>query len=280
MLDYLEHDFDLNDRDFVSTIDEVTLWSAPFGLLLLKHIKLRRGIKVLDIGCGLGFPTLELAQRLGESSFVYGIDKWHTAINRGKQKIKNHNIKNVKLIQGDAAVTKFEENDFDLIVSNLGINNFEELKKVILECFRILKSDGRIVLTTNLKGHMLEFYDIFQKTLDELNMNHCLDSLHSNINHRLELDVLVSLLEKSGFQVERTITEKFHMRFLDGSALLHHYFIRLGFMDGWKNVIPKIQQHTFFGRLEQNLNNYAEERGELKLSIPMGYIECVKQPGM
>jgi ubiquinone/menaquinone biosynthesis C-methylase UbiE len=276
MINYLQNNFDLDDRDFVSTIDELTLWSAPFGLMLLEHVKLSRGIKVLDVGCGLGFPALELAQRLGESSIVYGIDPWSSALNRAKQKIQNYNIKNVKLVEGDASATEFEGNYFDLIVSNLGINNFEKPKKVIQECFRILKPNGQIVLTTNFKGHMQEFYDIFQKTLDELKMNHCLDSLQSNINHRLELELVVSLLEESGFRISRTSNESFNMRFLDGSALLRHYFIRLGFLDGWKNAIPKNQQNTFFERLEDNLNKYANKNGELKLTIPLGYIEGIK----
>jgi ubiquinone/menaquinone biosynthesis C-methylase UbiE len=276
MTEYLQNNFDMDDRDFVSTIDELTLWSAPFGLMLLEHVKLSQGIKVLDVGCGLGFPALELAQRLGQSSIVYGIDPWRSALDRAKQKMQNYNIKNVRLIEGDASTTEFEDNYFDLIVSNLGINNFEEPKKVLQECFRILKPNGQIVLTTNFKGHMREFYDIFQKTLDELKMNQCLDALQSNINHRLELEIVVSLLEESGFRIGRTLTDSFNMRFLDGSALLRHYFIRLGFLDGWKNVIPETQLITFFERLEDNLNKYAEENRELRLTIPLGYIEGKK----
>ena len=276
MIDYLQNNFDLDDRDFVSTIDELTLWSAPFGLMLLEHIKLSQGMKVLDVGCGIGFPALELAQRLGESCKVYGIDPWDSALDRIRQKIKNYNIKNVKLIKGDASATDFKDNYFDLIVSNLGINNFEKPKEVLQECYRILKPNGQIALTTNFKGHMQEFYDTFKETLLELKMNHCLESLQSNIDHRLDLEIVVSLLKDSGFRISKTVTDSFNMRFLDGSALLRHYFIRLGFLDGWKNVIPKSQLNTFFKRLEGNLNGYAKENGELKLTIPLGYIEGIK----
>ncbi|MCK5075537.1 MAG: methyltransferase domain-containing protein [Calditrichia bacterium] len=276
MIDYLQNNFNLDDDNLVSTIDELTLWSAPFGLMLLDHIKLSRGMKVLDVGCGLGFPALELAQRLGESCMVYGIDPWGSALNRAKQKINNYNIKNVKLIEGDASATEFEVNYFDLIVSNLGINNFEKPKEVLKECYRILKPNGQIALTTNFKGHMQEFYDTFKETLLELKMNHCLESLQSNIDHRLDLEIVVSLLKDSGFKISKTLTDSFNMRFLDGSALLRHYFIRLGFLDGWKNVIPKSQLNTFFKRLEGNLNGYAKENGELKLTIPLGYIEGIK----
>jgi hypothetical protein len=69
---YLSHTVDPDDPEFVSIIDELPLWSAPFGLKLLDIINLKHSMKVLDIGCGLGFPLIEIAQRLGETSEI-----WH-----------------------------------------------------------------------------------------------------------------------------------------------------------------------------------------------------------
>ncbi len=40
-------------------------WSAPFGLRLLDVVPLDPAATVLDVGCGTGFPLLELAHRLG-----------------------------------------------------------------------------------------------------------------------------------------------------------------------------------------------------------------------
>lgn len=272
--DYLETRFDLDDRDFVSTIDELTLWSAPFGLLLLEHVRLRRGIKVLDMGCGMGFPAIELAQRLGVASTVYGIDLWSAALERGRHKIRNHRVTNVRLIEGDASATDFADGYFDLVVSNLGLNNFAAPEKVLSECRRLLQPDGQLVLTTNFKGHMEEFYALFQQTLTEMDMDECRIALEAHIDHRLSLETATRLLEGAGFRVGRTVCESFNMRFLDGSALLRHYFIRLGFMDGWKNVLPEDRRSSFFAILEEKLNHLAESNGELDLTIPMGYIEA------
>lgn len=273
MVEYLQSKFDLNSKDFVSAIDELTLWSAPFGLMLLEHVELRKGIKVLDIGCGLGFPAIEFAQRLGDASVVYGIDPWSRAIERGRHKITNHQVGNVQLIEGDAAATGFENGFFDLIISNLGINNFENPQAAVAECNRVLKESGQIVLTTNFKGHMQEFYNVFQQTLEELGMNDCSEALNENIDHRMNLETIVSLLEETGFEVNKTITDSFRMRFMDGSAFLRHYFIRLGFLEGWTDIVPRDSRVAFFGKLEQNLNRLAEQQGELALTIPMGYIE-------
>jgi len=52
---------------------------------------------VLDIGFGLGFPMIEIALRLGDSSRVYGIDPWEAAIERTKSKIKICNVNNIEI---------------------------------------------------------------------------------------------------------------------------------------------------------------------------------------
>ncbi len=66
--DYLNEIYDLNDPALVSIIDELPLWSAPFGLKLLDKVMFHPNMNVLDLGCGLGFPLLELANRLGDNS--------------------------------------------------------------------------------------------------------------------------------------------------------------------------------------------------------------------
>ena len=69
----IEGEYDINDPDVVSAIDDTPLWSAPFGMKLLDRVRLRRDLRVLDIGSGLGFPIVELSQRLGETCEVFGI---------------------------------------------------------------------------------------------------------------------------------------------------------------------------------------------------------------
>jgi hypothetical protein len=67
------------------------------------------------------------------------------------------------------------------------------------------------------------------------------------------------------------------MRFANGSALLRHYFMRLGFVDGWKSIVSSEEDvaKTFL-RLETNLNNLAAANGALETTIPMAYIEAIR----
>ncbi len=107
---------------------------------------MRKNIKVLDIGFGTGFPILEVALRLGSTCKVYGIDPWKPAIDRARFKMKQYGINNVELIEGKAENIPLPDNSIDLIMSNNGINNVEDINKVFSECKRIAKRGAQFVV--------------------------------------------------------------------------------------------------------------------------------------
>ena len=72
--DYLGVEVDWSQPDAIATYDEVPLWSAMAGLLLFEQLPLAPKARALDVGFGTGFPLFELAQRLGPSSAVVGLD--------------------------------------------------------------------------------------------------------------------------------------------------------------------------------------------------------------
>jgi hypothetical protein len=53
MLNYLSYKFE-DSENFVNTFDELPLWSASFGFLMLKHLELKHNLTVVDIGSGAG----------------------------------------------------------------------------------------------------------------------------------------------------------------------------------------------------------------------------------
>lgn len=277
MKEYFEQCFDFNDPSLVSVYDELPLWSAPFGLALLNTVKLRANMKVLDIGCGAGFPLLELAQRLGAACQVFGLDPWEGAIERVKLKIQKYNVKNTAIINGVAEKIPFDDNYFDLIVSNNGLNNVADNKASLAECFRACCPDAQMVITMNLPETMMEFYDVFEETLKELGMDSEIQKMYDQISSkRKPVKDTKDLLVNSGFEIVGVLEDSFKMRFLNGSAMLNHYFIRLAFLDGWKNILQPNDVGKVFTILEDRLNRQAEKNGQLCLTIPFVCIDCKK----
>lgn len=265
---------DFTAPDTVAAYDELPLWCAMAGLFLLEHLPLPRGATVLDVGCGTGFPLLELAQRLGAGATVHGLDPWTQGLLRARFKARVIGVANVTLTRGDGGAMPFPAARFDLLVSNLGINNFADPDAVLAECGRVLKRGGRLALTSNVEGHMAELYAVFEAVLAERGRPDALAALRRHVAHRGSVSSIAERLGRAGFRVARAVQRDFPMRFADGSALLHHYFIRLGFLDGWRSVVTPETEEDIFGALEAGLNRLAEERGELALTVPLAYIEA------
>lgn len=262
--------------EFVATFDELPLWSAPFGLMLLNHIELKRYEAVVDIGCGTGFPLFELAERLGPDCTVYGVDPWLNAIERAKLKSVQYNAESVILVERSAEQLPFPENSIDLVVSNLGVNNFDEPGTVFNDCRRVLKDGGKLAITTNLNGHWKLFYEVFEQTLIQAGQNDLLPALRAQQEHRGTVETTSQMFIEAGFTITRSIEDSFDMRFLDGTAFLNHHFIKLGWLSSWQKLIPQEKWNEVFPLLEINLNKYAESNNSLMLTVPMAFIEGEK----
>ena len=277
MTDYLKTDWDYSLEKLVEVFDELPFWAAPFGLRLLDNIKYKKGIKAVDIGFGAGFPLTEIAMRLGKTSKVYGIDPWDAAVNRAEKKIEFYKIKNIEIIRGVAEEIPLLDNEIDLIVSNNGLNNVADLDKSLSECARIIKKGGQFIQTMNLNDTMIEFYTVMEKVLTDLKLDGSLRAMQNQIyKKRKPLDQYLDLIKSNGFSVDNVIQDKFEYKFIDGTTMLNHYFIRLAFIDGWKEIVPANRQEEIFGLIEEELNKKSLTDGIMKLSVPFVVIDAEK----
>lgn len=278
MTHFLKTEWDYNSKTLVEVFDELPLWSAPFGLKLLDGINYQRGMQVVDIGFGAGFPLIEIAMRLGKDSKVYGIDPWEAAIHRAEKKIDFYGVKNIEIIQGVAGNIPLNEHSIDLIVSNNGLNNVADLDEALSECSRIMKTGGQFIQTMNLNDTMVEFYSVMEKVLSRLKLDSCLDSMRKQIyKKRKPLSQYLELIESHGFSVKSVTHDRFEYKFVDGTAMLNHYFIRLAFIGSWKDILPSERQSEIFEKIENELNSKSRTDGIMKLSVPYVVIDCKKQ---
>ena len=268
-------EIDFSRAGVAAHYDELPLWSAPFGQLILERVPLRRGQTVLDIGSGSGFLTVELAQRGGPSSTVIAVDPWHAAMEVLREKCRYLGLANVEFHESDAAALDRADSSVDVVVSNLGINNFDDPPAVLAECRRVLRPGGTLLMSSNLVGHMSEFYDVYRDTLTALGRHDRLPALDAEIGHRATVESATEALRGAGFDVTDTATGQFVMRYADGTALLGHYFVRLGFLEGWRKVVNAADVPVVFAELERRLNERAREHGVLELTVPTACFTAV-----
>lgn len=128
---------DLSAPGFADFHDELPLWSAPFGLALLDQVPLGPRLTYLDAGAGTGFLTLELAQRCGPEARVIAVDPWPAAMARLREKVRRLGLGNVTLLEQDLASVDLPPGSVDVIVSNLGLNNFADPAAALAACARV-----------------------------------------------------------------------------------------------------------------------------------------------
>lgn len=277
MTDYLNESFNLDDPDLISSLDETPIWSAPFGLKVLQYIDYKTDINVLDVGSGTGFPLTEIAMRLGDTCSVTGIDPWETALDRIRFKAKQYNLNNIKLVKGIAEEMPFKNESFDLITSTNGLNNVQDLKKVLEEFYRVSAMNAQLLITVNLKRTMKEFYDVFRSVLHSMGKEEAVKQVNKHMHEkRKPLIELTEMIQDAGFDITQVLKDEYKYSFTNGTTMLNHYIIKIAFMPPWKEIAAE-DAPSIFEKVEEKLNNIALEKGKLDLTIPLALIEGRKQ---
>lgn len=277
MKDYLTFEFSSDDPELASIQDELPFWSAPFGMKLLNAVKMKKNINVLDIGSGFGFPLIELAQRLGSTCRVYGIDPWKPALERCRLKIEKLGLQNVNLIEGCAEELPFEKGFFDLMVSNNGINNVKDIGAVLKECRRTSKPGAQLLFSQNLEKTFAEFYEPLQQSLVECGLPDSVSKVKEHIHHkRKPVEEVIGLVHQAGFTVTSLTQYEFDYRFNDAKAFFNYAMVKYWFLPAWKELMPADKLDEVFGKTEKKMNeNWAEGSG-LRFTVPYALFDCEK----
>lgn len=103
---------------------------------------LKKGQKVLDVGCGTGVFGIDMAKQGGE---IIGLDISPEAIRFANHWAKKKDL-TFKGLVGDAENLPFKDNSFDLVFFGAVLHHFPNPEKAICEAERVLKNGGRLVL--------------------------------------------------------------------------------------------------------------------------------------
>ena len=101
-------------------VDGLTHHSAA----IFPSLPVKTGDKVLDVGCGFGDTAILLANRVGPTGSVVGIDCCEAFMEYGRKDVAAAGLTNVSFIEGDALTERFEP-EYDFVFSRFGTMFFE-----------------------------------------------------------------------------------------------------------------------------------------------------------
>ena len=120
------------------------------GEALVKSLEVRKGLKVLDLGCGDGTTAVPSA-KLGAD--VLGVDIARNLVEAGNRRAQEEKLPNLRFQEGDAcALTGLADRSFDLVVSIFGAMFAPKPVEVAREMVRVTRPGGRIVMGNWIPG--------------------------------------------------------------------------------------------------------------------------------
>jgi ubiquinone/menaquinone biosynthesis C-methylase UbiE len=118
----------------------------PEAQWLLNRIGVKPGWRAIDIGCGpLGVLDL-LAQAVGSSGTVVGLDREPRMLEMAALSVVERNLGNVLLMNGDATDTKLPGESFDFVHERLVLINTPHPEQAVAEMVRLTRPGGFVAL--------------------------------------------------------------------------------------------------------------------------------------
>jgi ubiquinone/menaquinone biosynthesis C-methylase UbiE len=118
----------------------------PWASELLQRLPPRPGERALDLACGTGAVTLQIAPLVGESGSVTGLDPNQAMLDVARSKSAPVGSA-IEWREGEAGAMPFDDGAFDLVYCQHGLQFFPDRAAAISEVRRVLAPGGRVGMT-------------------------------------------------------------------------------------------------------------------------------------
>ena len=120
------------------------------GLILIEKLGVKKGNRVMDIGCGTGRLAHYVSNIVGSGGKVVGIDPLKLRIEIARKKATAKNITFETGASDDLSF--FTDSSFDYVYLNSVLHWIVNKEATLAEVYRVLKPDGQLGLTTHARG--------------------------------------------------------------------------------------------------------------------------------
>lgn len=107
---------------------------------LLPH--LRPGLRLLDLGCGSGTITADLAQRVGPEGSAVGVDVEASVLQSAAAHAASRGVVNATFVEGSAYALPFPDGTFDVVHAHQVLQHLSDPVSALREALRVLKPGG------------------------------------------------------------------------------------------------------------------------------------------
>jgi len=118
--------------------------------IVIERSGIKEGMHVLEVGCGSGAFTTNVARAVGKKGKVYALDIQQKMLQQFENKLsqpENQDLKNIELIKSSAYELPFDDNSLDLVYMVTVLPEVPDKHRALQEVKRVLKIGGSLSLT-------------------------------------------------------------------------------------------------------------------------------------
>jgi len=128
---------------------------------VMKQMNVSKGSNALDVCCGTGDWSIALAQEVGSTGKVIGLDFSKNMLSIAQEKKNNLSLHNLEYIHGNAMELPFADNSFDYVTIGFGLRNVPDYMTVLKELYRVVKPHGKVVCLETSQPTLFGFRQLY-----------------------------------------------------------------------------------------------------------------------
>lgn len=110
---------------------------------VIQSLNIKKGITVLDFGCGEGNYTIPVAEAVGGQGKVYALDKKIRKLRQVERKANRQKLTNIKTILSEGEVD-LDKDSVDIVLLFDVLHHIDNKQKLLNNLYNILKPDGLV----------------------------------------------------------------------------------------------------------------------------------------
>lgn len=172
-------------------------WQKPQELL--RHLNLREGSRVADVGCHEGYLTMKLAAAVGTAGRIYAVDIESAKLERLKENASKRGLSNIEIIQGAEDDPKLPSHELDGVIIIDSYHEMDQHDRMLSFIYTSLKPGGRLVLCEAIADERRDSPREEQERKHELGLSYALaDALKAGFKLVYRADPFVDRKAEKG----------------------------------------------------------------------------------
>lgn len=187
------------DQKDLETIPQEAILGVGCGAPL-NHVNLKAGEIVVDLGSGAGIDIFLASKKVSETGKAIGIDMTDQMLEKARENALKGNYSNVEFRKGDIEEgIPLDNNTVDAVISNCVINLTTNKTNAFKEVFRILKHNGRMVISD-----LITDMELSPNQINSDQWCACIDGALTKENY-------ISCMRQAGFEKIEVLEERIYM---------------------------------------------------------------------